>query len=175
MVFYGGSVVKNPPAGVGDTDLIFGLGRSPEEGNGKPLQYSCLGNPTDRGTWWSIIHKVAKELDTIEQLNLLVICLALVSLCPEKHKTQHAVPMAEFLTLWRILVYWPQRRLLSRESTLKAKQMGEPYSNCDNVCYSLLTTCCVPGTVLYTLHLTFSITLWSLRIHQSFIHLFNTY
>ena len=122
MGFSGGSVVKNPPASAGDTDLIFGLGRSPEEGNGKLLQYSCLGNPTDRGTWWSIIHKVAKELDTIEQLNLLIRCLALVSLCPDKHKTQHAVPMAEFLTLWRTLVCWPWRRSLSNAESEYSKQ-----------------------------------------------------
>ena len=107
MGFSGGSVVKNPPANAGDTDLILGLGRSPEEGNGKPLQYSCLGNPTDRGTWWSIVQKVAKELDTTEKLNLLIRHLALVSLCPDKPKTKHAVPVAEFLTLWNILVCWP--------------------------------------------------------------------
>ena len=60
MGFSGGSVVKNPPANAGDTDLILGLGRSPEEGNGKPLQYSCLGNPTDRGAWQATVHEVAK-------------------------------------------------------------------------------------------------------------------
>ena len=122
MGFSGGSVVKNPPANAGDTDLILGLGRSPEEGNGKPLQYSCLGNPMDRGTWWSIVHKVAKELDTTEQLNLLIRCLALVSLCPDKPKTKHAVPMAEFLTLWNILVCWPRRRLLSNSESQHSKQ-----------------------------------------------------
>ena len=46
---YFGSVVKNPPANVGDSCLIPGSGRSPGEGNGNPLQYSCLGNPMDRG------------------------------------------------------------------------------------------------------------------------------
>ena len=40
--------LKNPPASAGDTGLIPGSGRSPGEGNGNPLQYSCLGNPTDR-------------------------------------------------------------------------------------------------------------------------------
>ena len=45
MGFPGGSVVKNPPANAGDTGLIPGLGRSPGEENGNPLQYSCLGNP----------------------------------------------------------------------------------------------------------------------------------
>ena len=44
--FPGGSVVKNLPANIGDMSLISGLERSPGEGNGHPLQYSCLGNPT---------------------------------------------------------------------------------------------------------------------------------
>ena len=45
----GGSVIKNLPANAGDTGLIPGLGISPGEGNGNPLQYSCLENPMDRG------------------------------------------------------------------------------------------------------------------------------
>ena len=43
---------------------IPGLGRSPGEGNGNPLQYSCLGNPMDREAWWALVHVVAKESDT---------------------------------------------------------------------------------------------------------------
>ena len=50
----GGSVVKNPPANAGDAGLISALGRCPGEGNDNPLQYSCLGNPMDRGAWRSI-------------------------------------------------------------------------------------------------------------------------
>ena len=49
--FPGGSVVKNPPANAADIGSILGLGRSPGGGNGNPLQYSCLGNPMDRGAW----------------------------------------------------------------------------------------------------------------------------
>ena len=64
MGFPGGSVVKNLPANAGDTGLFPGLGRSPEERNGNPCQYSCLENPMDRGTWWAIVHGVAKESDT---------------------------------------------------------------------------------------------------------------
>ena len=45
-------MVKNLPAEEGDVGLIPGLGRSPGEGNGNPLQYSCLENPMDRGAWW---------------------------------------------------------------------------------------------------------------------------
>ena len=61
--FPGSSVVKNLLANAGDTDSIPGPGRSPGEGNGNPLQYSCLGNPMDRGAWWASIHGVAKRLD----------------------------------------------------------------------------------------------------------------
>ena len=57
-------MVKNLPVNVGNASLIPGLGRSPGEGNGNPLQYSCLGNPMDRGAWQFVIHGVAKESDT---------------------------------------------------------------------------------------------------------------
>ena len=56
MDFPGGSTVKNPPASAGDTGLIPGLGPSPGEGNGNPLQYSCLENPTDRGAGRATVH-----------------------------------------------------------------------------------------------------------------------
>ena len=59
--FLGGSVVKNPPAKVGDVGSIPGLGRSPGEGIGNPLQYSCLGNPTERRSWLVAVHGVAKS------------------------------------------------------------------------------------------------------------------
>ena len=56
-----GSVVKNPPANTGDMDSIPGSERSPGEGNDNPLQYSCLGKPMDRGTWWATVHGVTKN------------------------------------------------------------------------------------------------------------------
>ena len=59
-------VLKDPPASAQDiegTALIPGSGRSPGEGNGDPLQYSCLGNPMDRGVWWATTRAVTKELD----------------------------------------------------------------------------------------------------------------
>ena len=64
-----GSVVKNLSAIAGDAGLIPGLGKSPGVGNDSPLQYSCLGNPMDRGAWQATVHGVAKELDTTYQLN----------------------------------------------------------------------------------------------------------
>ena len=57
-------MVKNPPANAGDVreaGSIPGLGRSSGEGNGNPLQYSCLGNPMDREAWWATIHGVTKS------------------------------------------------------------------------------------------------------------------
>ena len=59
----GGSVVKNSPANIGDLGMLPRSGRSPEEGNGNQFEYSCLGNPIDRGAWQTVIHGVTKELD----------------------------------------------------------------------------------------------------------------
>ena len=63
MGFSGDSVVTNPPVNADNLGLIPGSGRSPQVGNGKPLQYSCLGNPMDRGAWWAVVHRVAKEYE----------------------------------------------------------------------------------------------------------------
>ena len=63
MGFPDGSVAKNLSANEADTGSISGLGRSPGEGNGNPLQYSCLRNLIDRGAWWATVHGVTKELD----------------------------------------------------------------------------------------------------------------
>ena len=59
-----GSAVKKSRANSGAMGLIPGLGRSPGEGNGNPLQCSYLGNPMDRGVWLAKVHEVAKESDT---------------------------------------------------------------------------------------------------------------
>ena len=59
--FPDGSMVKNLPANAGDLDSIPGSGRSPGEGNGKPLQYSCLENPMDKGAWWTTVRGVTKS------------------------------------------------------------------------------------------------------------------
>ena len=63
----GGSVVKNLPANAGDArdaGLIPESGRSPEGGNGNPLQYSCLENPMGRGAWWGTVHGVTESATT---------------------------------------------------------------------------------------------------------------
>ena len=58
--FPGGSDGKASVYNAGDLGSIPGWGRSPGEGNGNPLQYSCLENPMDRRAWWAVIHGVAK-------------------------------------------------------------------------------------------------------------------
>ena len=57
----GGSAVKNLLASARDAYLILESGRSPREGNGKLFQYSCLGNPMDRGAWRATVHGVTKS------------------------------------------------------------------------------------------------------------------
>ena len=67
--FPGSQTVKSPPANVGDVSSTPKLGRSPGEGNGNPLQYSCLENPMDSGAWRAIVHGVTKESDMTLLLN----------------------------------------------------------------------------------------------------------
>ena len=59
------SAVKNPSANAGDAGSNPGSGRSPGEGNGNPLQSSCLGNPMVRGAWWATVHEVTKQSDFV--------------------------------------------------------------------------------------------------------------
>ena len=56
-------MVKNLPANDRRRELDPGSGRSPRDGNGNLLQYSCLGNPMDRGAWQATVHEAAKESD----------------------------------------------------------------------------------------------------------------
>ena len=78
MGFPGGSEVKASTPNVGDPGSIPGSGRPPGEGNGNPLQYSCLENPLDGGALWAIVHGVSKSrtrlsdftsLHTLKKLN----------------------------------------------------------------------------------------------------------
>ena len=59
--FPGGSDGKESACNAEDPGSILGLGRSSGEGNGNPLQYSCLGNPMDRGAWWVTVHGATKS------------------------------------------------------------------------------------------------------------------
>ena len=70
MGFPGGSDRKESACSTGDLGSIPGSGRSPGEGNGNLLQYSCLENPMDIGAWWAAVHGAAKELSMTEQLSM---------------------------------------------------------------------------------------------------------
>ena len=75
--FPSGSAVKNPPASAGHVGLIPGLGRSPGEGNGNPLQYSCLESHMDRGTWRSIVCGSQRVGYDLAIKRLVALCLVL--------------------------------------------------------------------------------------------------
>ena len=73
--FPGGSDGKESACSVGDLGSVPELGRSPGEGNGYPLQYSCLENPTDRGDWQTTVHGVSKGQTQTKQLSLISIII----------------------------------------------------------------------------------------------------
>ena len=72
MAFPGGSDGKASAYNVGDPGSIPGLGRSPGEGNGNPLQYSCLENPMDGGAWLATVHGVAKSRTQLSDFTMYV-------------------------------------------------------------------------------------------------------
>ena len=73
MGFPGGSDGKEAACNAGDLDSIPGLRRSPGEGNGNPLQYSCLENPMVRGAWWATVHGVAKSRTQLSDFHLIML------------------------------------------------------------------------------------------------------
>ena len=78
----GGSDGKASAYKAGDLGSIPGLGRSPGEGNGNPLQYSCLENPTDGGAWWATAHGVAKSRTRLSDFTSQVISTQVVRVSP---------------------------------------------------------------------------------------------
>ena len=70
MGFHSGSDDKEPACNAGDRDSISRSGRSPGEGHGNPLQYSCLENPLDRGAWQATIHRVTQSQTQLKQLSV---------------------------------------------------------------------------------------------------------
>ena len=82
MGFPGGSEGKAPAHNAGDPGSIPRSGSSPGEGNGNPLQYSCLENPMDGRAWWATVHGVSKSWTRLRELtsphlNILWHCLSL--------------------------------------------------------------------------------------------------
>ena len=73
--FPGGSDSKASACNEGDPGSVPGLGRSPGEGNGNPLQYTCLENPMDGGAWWATVHGVAKSRTRLNNFTLFCFTL----------------------------------------------------------------------------------------------------
>ena len=92
MKFPGGSDGKESACNAGDSGSIPGLGRSAGEGNGHPLQYSCLENPLDGGAWWATVHGVAKSWTRLSDFPFTFHFYAL-----EKEMATHSSVLA-----WRI-------------------------------------------------------------------------
>ena len=89
--FPGGSEGKPSACNAGDPGSIPGLGRSPGEGNGNPLQYSCLENSMDGGAWWATVYGVT-ESDTTEQLHLLFLLMSQFNVTVYRDKCHSTLP-----------------------------------------------------------------------------------
>ena len=95
-------VVKNPPANardVRDPGLIPGSGRSPGEGNGNPLLYSCLENPMDRGAWWAAVPGVTENWTWLKRL----------STHAHKHSQQTIISLLYKRKHLKFIICWSQR------------------------------------------------------------------
>ena len=110
--FPGGSEVKASACNAGDLGSIPGLGRSPREGNGNPLQYSCLENPMDGGAWWATVHRVAKSRTWLTDLTNLSLHLGdkifemtlKLHFSMQKHLLHWAV--LALYTIFKLIFYW---------------------------------------------------------------------
>ena len=112
-------MVKASAYNVGDLGSIPGLGRSPGEGNGNPLQYSCLENPMDGGAWWATVHGVAKSRTRLSDFIVTSLYVQLKSL---------GVPLIRIdafeLWCWRRLLRVPWTARRSNQSILKEINPG---------------------------------------------------
>ena len=114
MGFPGGSDGEVSVCNAGDPRSIPGLGRSPGEGNGSPLQYSCLENPMDGGVWWATVHGVAKGRTRLGDFTSLQSSLELMSIVL-------MMPCNHLILCCLLLLlpsFFPSIRVFSSESAL---------------------------------------------------------
>ena len=122
--FPGGSEAKASAYNAGDVGSIPGSGRSPGEGNGNPLQYSCLENPMDGGAWQATLVHGHKESDTTEQLHFTVS----IHWVSNPTVNMRTLPLLQALVLGLselIVVRWPERVTVMPTST---SQLWEGHS-----------------------------------------------
>ena len=129
-----GTSGKEPPANAGDIrDMIFGLGRSPGEGNGNPLQYSCLDNTMDRGAWQAAVRRIAKSQTGLKWLSMHTcihgvqtsekgqwMSVFLIEISSETKKKNRIVCRSNRSWSWffKISRYFPKGRISSPRETL---------------------------------------------------------
>ena len=92
MGFPACSEVKASAYNVGDLGSIPGLRRSPGEGNGNPLQYSCLENPMDGGAWWATVHGVAKSQTRLRDFTFTFISMLEKAMAPHSSTLAWKIP-----------------------------------------------------------------------------------
>ena len=111
MGFPGGSGVKASACNAGELGWIPGLGRSPGEGNGNPLHYSCLENPMDGGAWWATVHAVAKSRTRLSDFTHSQYICKLILL------------QSQFAHQWTVKpIYWPLAVVKGSAAFIAAKQ-----------------------------------------------------
>ena len=107
MGFPSGSVGKESACNAGDLGSIPGLGKSPGEGNGNPLQYSCLENSMDRGAWQAIVHRIAvgHDCETNFHFQLLIHCISTTPINLKKTSNfRLSLRYFECHMLWRVWI-----------------------------------------------------------------------
>ena len=149
-------MIKNLPTKAEDAGSIPESGISPGEGNGNPLQYSCLENSMHREAWWATVHRVTKELDTTEGLNNNNGQLQARMLCYANKRCSAEVMGSQKMLCQDLATRdykcWPHLR----ESFLGGALTGEPLGHCDSVYnsgsahfYRVLIMCLVDFQVLH--------------------------
>ena len=141
-------MVKKSARNVGDLGLILGLGRSPGEGNGNLVPYSCLENPMDRGTWWATVHGISKRHDWVpnishfipfdEMLAHVLGHFVIELFVFEFEISLHSLYTSPLLNLWfSINILWYSesvRALKLKTCTLESRGLNEVFRNSNPYC-----------------------------------------